>query len=361
MKYLDFINSGCLLKSRLPIKILLKGLSPLILMLSFIALVPVLTSISSNSQSEKGILTAKPFQDYTLTILATGNWSGRFNVDNEGRGSLAALHSYTQRKRNQMRLIKGSLIFVYTGNFTGATNSQKFLKKIFLSKINLSNYLKFDIFALSRNENSYLMSSRKNHVIKAMPLVDFNESIGKNTISKASLIPPFRIITKDKYTIFTTSFSKKLNLLHDPRPLEKLQNEILKNINTDFMLLLFNRNSGIKANQAEVSRMKNNLNQLVKTGNISPMLNPFSKFRKSNALSNRVFAIFAGTQKNRFYRLINGYHVCAMKDMNLCEIEIRLRGKEIVSLTQRFINLNGKDYPGAWIRPDPFLMRNLQN
>ncbi|MCR9143012.1 MAG: hypothetical protein NXI24_12230 [bacterium] len=364
------------------IGLVLAGLAlPGILMIMAALLVP---APEMQAHSLHGSRNTTPPEDFILTLYAIGAWNGNFDVDAQGRGGLAALHTMVERKRREAAAgNRGGVLLVQSGNFTGSAGPGALQKKIEHASLNLPHYLRLDALGPAAAETlayAGLKASRQAGFMNT-PAVSFNlrASAGGASANSAGRVEPFRLVRRDNYTAMITSVTSGAEPNFSVEPIELLAREFRRQSGVDLYVLMLDR----KANEAAAPVIdSHNLHDAPAPKTQAAYLNAIELLERREfwesffpiapgatpdpyALPDHPFAlqwliVESSAKRNHFRRLHEGPYLCSIADNAVCEITVEFRRRRVRGVRARFIDLNGPQSPGGWITPDPILLETLK-
>ena len=343
-----------------------------------IALIVLAVFLSANALLGQPVLT-----DHKIHIMATGSWEGNFFWDEEGRGGIPALYSYIRQKKSLLPSGRASLYFFHMNNLSGTTNPQDFKRLFFSENFDLFRYLSFDAISLSAQENDYLSQISSEIDLEHLPTVNFSYQPPGNS-DAANPVKKFRLITKNNYHIYVSTLetgeekgSELASLAENIQNhkevdgivlfLKKKEDERRENIepkiipagyaspdNSEYRYFFAQKmeNSSVTPAEFEENHL---LEKLFRTGQKNRTT------EKMNNLAKIPILIFdSESSSNTIQRLASNLFIFRMKKRTLCEIEIRFRAHQFVSITQRFVDVNGNNFPGRWVEGDNILKEALK-
>ncbi len=253
----------------------------------------------------------------TVTVLAIADWKGDFAVDAKGRGGLAAFAALKRAIEHQHSSTGGSVVAVHTGRFTGSKDSAAWLQTLSLPAPDLVNYAGFSVMGFPPEEREFLQKSK---LILPAPVFGCSPAPCESRI----LLKPSGI------SWFATGILDP-KARHPDRTLRSILEDAAAQ-KSGFGLLLF----ALPGASDMLSAMP---------ANVHTPAGEFANF----------LAVEPGT-KNLFYRDPSGPFVCSISGRWVCRVDIRFRGDTVLGIQQNFIDLNGANQPGDFLKPDPVLM-----
>ena len=317
-----------------------------------------------------------PVQDFRLTVLIFGSWRGRFAADEEGRGGLAALHAYVERRRMYVRAANGEVLLLQAGDWSGARDSGEFRRGLFPEKISLASYLKLDALSASMSELDLIARMKPSEELSRLPLVSMNYDPPRKK-NRGILPRPYRLLSRRGRSIYVSALTRGGRM--NPAALTGLVRALESEDKTALKILLLDFSPDdprlpperrkkrevdsldfIASGAREPARKLPSLGKLfpAKSGWRSPE-NPYERIAYNSPL-NRVLIARTGARENRFFRLLNGAYYCSLGGRVVCEAEFHFRGGRIIQVKQRFVRVNARGEASAWIAPDRTLLNLLR-
>jgi hypothetical protein len=217
---------------------------------------------------------------------------------------------------------RGSVIAVHSGDFSGASSIDPFLRKLHAEGMTLPERIGFDAIGYSPVESKFLLQKK----------IPFEKSRAVSITSASDLLKRERLISAGAYTIYVTSITEAT----DPVQLNRLLKE---RPDSSLTVILDNR-----------GRLEPEI--------LSSIERPQPEERVERSLE-RTLYILSGTARSLFHRRGSGLLICEISGIDLCEIEFRLREDSVISVQNRIQTLNGKDRVHAYIPHDPSVYEAL--
>lgn len=260
-------------------------------------------------------------ESQTITILGTADWKGRFAVDTSGRGGLAALRAYHASLDHKKD--RGHTLLFHTGTLTSAETHEQFVSALNRPAPGLVAYMRYAALglpALERGLGAKAGLSLPAPFFSAEPESKAHEK--PDTQARSLLLGDGLV------------YSTSLDVPRDRRA-EAVMAELYRSTTESraaFGVVLLPEESASAFFSAQ-------------------------HIRDVHSQREQTTLIFLEPGKaSRFYRDPAGPLVCSIQGRTVCVIELRIRGREIIATSQHFVDLNGKDNPSAFIKPDPVLM-----
>jgi hypothetical protein len=258
----------------------------------------------------------------TITILGTADWKGRFAVDSSGRGGLAALrafHSLLDHKKD-----RGHTLLFHTGAFTAAETPEQFQNSLRLPSPDLITYMRYAALGLTPSERSFRAKSSL-----SFPAPLFSADLPASAKDKpTSEVPGMQLAGG---LIYATALDA---------PADRRADRTMAN--------LWQNAAETKAAAGVILLPVESASAFFSAQHLQDVHSP--------APQQGILIFLEPGKENRFYRDPAGPLVCSMQGRTVCVIELRIRGQKIISTAQRFVDLNSRDNPSAFIKPDPVLM-----
>lgn len=344
--------------------------------------------------------------DIPLSIFIIGNWRGEFDIDAQGLGGLASLHTLVENKRQLQKAQKGGVLLLQNGDFTGSVAGPDFVSSLIYPDLNLVRYMKFDALGMNAREVDLWQKSiakKPASELLQIPLVSWNHRQLNRQLAQPLA---FRIMERRQASILVSSITSGKQPRYATRPLVRLMQEIHRQTGLDLSILMLNHdptfNPALTANDIDhkkptgmdthdphdddphdISIKKKNLSESTMDSELPDVLhgpalinrfwpshffhtnsvrqNPVSLPYKENLQSMRWLLAETGAPANRFERLTSGPYICRIKAKSVCQIDLRFRNGRIIEIEQRFIDLNEPVRNRSWIVPDRLLLRALKN
>ncbi len=282
-------------------------------------------------------------QDKRLILYAIGNWKGRFTPDVQGRGGLAALHTFVERGRKLAEAEYGSAVLMHAGDFTGAADETAFSRRLLVDEIQLARYVGLEAASLAPLELR-IIGAAKDDRLRLIP------AVSSNMRKRGMGVRPDRILAAGRSTIWISAYTPGPAEDFHPASASVISGRV-RAAGSDAFVLLSDR-SGM--DDARVMKL------LADMFTLEAVVNPFDALTTAERMDRQTFVILAGAPANRFYRLENGVRVCEIADRALCEIDLVVRGDMVIGLLQRFVHVNGAGEAASWVRPDSVLEKLLR-
>lgn len=325
--------------------------------------------------------------DYRVILVAAGSLQGQFHADSSGRAGLAALHTFVERLRANVRPQTGRVILLHAGNLTGAFDSRGFRQKIMAPEWSVLDRPGFDVLGLSATELLYFeeqISSSETAAIQyrklmeRLPVVAFDYACGQ----KQSLVRPYRILSarplKAEYDpenifIFASSLSDGAGPCFIPAPYAALRREFEKQSGSSLGIFLLEAAPPVPAAHRDPASVTQELSEAldqeripshVQEENFGPEFDRFREeenpYRALPVGSIPLIAFEAGAAENRFFQLPGGLRVCRLMGKQLCLVDLTFRRGRLIMLKQQFIDINGQHRAHGWIPADRLLHENTR-
>lgn len=337
------------------------------------------------------MIQAHPYDDEKLTLYALGSLKGRFDVDEEGRGGIAALHTLVQRTREIRGQEGGGVLLLHGGDMTGAHDSDELLNAIAPPEVNIIRYMGFNVIAPSPTELD-IISHWPDRDFLHLPAVSYNLRKALIADGHNGPIRSYRIVPVDRLNVFVTAITGGTEPLYDSDPYGRLKWELNRQTGADLFVILHDSKSGSFFHQdpqnPENGKAQNVVGEKMEkteenyfeaetdtvTVNIQKMDEEiyehqlFGPIKDEDPVSlpenpfpsQKTITIVSGAEDNRFYRLTHGSYVCTVRSEFICEVEYLFRRGYIIGINQRFFRVNDQKSVSSWIKPDPFLMKVLK-
>ncbi len=310
----------------------------------------LLLSTTAAARSWHGDRTQSPPEDFRLVILAAADRAGRFDVDDEGRGGLAALHAYASAMRSRLTNGRiGGLVLIHAGNLSGARNPTDLRKALLYPELNLSRYLELDAVGLSAAEIQAFHALSEDPGIRGVPALSFNYR--PETANRESSAPlQYRIVRRSSYTTLITALTPGPEPAFAAKPIDGLHLELSRHSGADLSILMARDDTPLLKDDAFWETF---------FPTTPDSLNPY-RIPEDNRFATHWLMITHGAPRNSFERLTEGPYICRLADDAVCEITVEFRRRKIRGVHARFVRLNDPQDPDTWFAPDPLLRRVLK-
>ncbi|MEQ9365945.1 MAG: hypothetical protein RIF32_17005 [Leptospirales bacterium] len=337
-----------------------------------------------HAHSLHGSRPTAPPGDFTLTVYAIGAWAGEFDVDADGRGGLAALHTLVERERREARVgDRGGILLVQSGDFTGAQNAAGLRSKLEYPGLNLPRYLRIDALGPAAAETLAYAGLKKKRApgILTTPAVSFNlrRALATEQSRAERTLDPFRLVRRGPYTALITAVTSGAEPRFETDPIDLLAGEFRRQDGVDLYVLLLDRKADATPDPVVDTH---NLHDAAPVTTKPAYLNAIELLQRSKfwesffpaapgstpdpyALPDSAFAqqwliVESSAKRNHFRRLPEGPYLCSIADHAVCEISVEFRQRRVRGVRARFIHLNGARSSGGWLTPDPILLQSLK-
>ncbi|MBE7440567.1 MAG: hypothetical protein HS115_19125 [Spirochaetales bacterium] len=326
--------------------------------------------------------------DYRVILVAVGSLRGDFQVDPAGRSGLAALHTYVERLRSNVRPEAGRVLLFHAGNLTGAFDSQEFRQKIMSPQWSILERPAFDVLALSSTELLFIEEQAASdheeariyrRTLERLPVVAFDYACPR----EKRIISPYRILSArslnadydpDNIFIFTSSLSDGVGPCFVPAPYAALRRELDEQSGSSLGVFLLEAAPAVPVARRDPASVSSELSEALDQERIlshvqeesfgpdfdrfRPAENPYTALPVKNI---PIVAIEAGAAENRFFQLPGGLRVCRLMGRHVCVLDLTFRRGRLIVFKQQFVDLNGLQRAHGWIPPDRILMENMDS
>lgn len=279
-----------------------------------------------------------------LVVLIAAGWSGRFAVDEHGHGGLAATFAYVQKLRAMARPEGGNVIFLHTGELSGATDIKQFQQRLHPGGLDLVRYLRLDA-ALAAGDELKLVDEAG--LIRAKPFI---RPVGSGSEKKSSQTPTgkampgpseYRIVPTGAHNVLVAGLSKEAG------DIESLGHLLRANRSAEMHIILLER-----APSQAGPALEEGLTRLL---GLAKLQNPFDALPQGRRPRVRLIAYPAGIDHSD--RGSDGTLYCAISSGSLCEVRIFFEAGLVIGSAVRFVRPNTAHFAADFLKPDPVLMR----
>ena len=296
--------------------------------------------------------------------MATSDFAGSFELNNEGSRGWSVLKTYSDRVKANRRNAASRAFLLHTGDLTGLKfdshnneeesmdSDDRALKLLLRRGVDLMEYTGFDGVAVQKMEEEALRDG-----LLWSSLLRFEHSMDE--MLQQRLAASQRILTGPDTFVWITAIEPASTLEDMNNQIQQLRQEIYRNRAATLIILLFAGSSNHDSH-AEMEPYRITAEQWIQNFSVEPQGNVFHPLEPSSSEfpSDRMLVLMPG--ERAFFRTINGMTVCRIPAGQLCQIEFDFR-QQRKAITQHWIGFQEALRHQRFIPADPGIQKILRH
>lgn len=305
-----------------------------------------------------------------ITIMATANFSGAFELNEEGSRGWSVLKTYAERVKFNRRNAASRAYLFHTGDLTGlqpdshdleATPSLKETgqagKLLYRKGVDLLQFTGFEAVALREQEERSL---QEHSDLPRPGLVRFRKTVQDWKEPAQPISNPYRILSGGNTFVWVSAIEPAATLDDLRSQISLLKEEIHRNRAADLIVLLFASKSEKDSHDVPEDFQRLTPLQFLQAFMDEPEGNIFHPHstNESGFPYSKMLILYPGERS--YHRTALGTTICSIPDGEVCQIEFDFRGSR-KSATQHWIGFRESMRNHSFLPADPGMEKILNH